>query len=367
MQAASSFRVARSCLRIKSTQLHSGIAVTIAAAMIFRRVVFFLSIFLLGGVMQSAAADKPYQYFRIGNAADAHPASVQAGFALMGGGEDLDEAFQWMCRLSGGGDFLILRARGDDEYNPYIQKLCHQNSVATLVIPNRAAAADPFVAQTIRNAEAIFIAGGDQSNYVNFWRDTPVQTAINDAIERAVPIGGTSAGLAILGEFAYTAQGDSPGTPNLTSKAALQNPFHPQVTITRGYLTIPILRGIITDTHFSKRDRLGRLLVFMARILESGDAKEIHGLGVDQQTAVLVTANGEGTVIGIGAAYMFSASGKPNICKPDTPLTFGPVAVLKVAAGGKLDISKWSGAGSSYSLSVDAAKIKSSQADGAIY
>ncbi len=100
----------------------------------------------------------------------------------MGGGTDLDEAFQFLCDRAGGGDFLVLRATGDDEYNPYIRGLCHLNSVATLIIPSREAAADPFVADAIKHASAIFIAGGDQANYINFWMNTPVQSALNDAI-----------------------------------------------------------------------------------------------------------------------------------------------------------------------------------------
>ncbi len=341
--------------------------IRIRSASLIRKLLFALLALLIGRATHAAASDHTYQYFRIGNSADAHPASVQAGFALMGGGEDLDEAFRWMCQRSGGGDFLIVRARGNDDYNPYIQKLCHENSVATLVIPDRDAASDPFVEKTIRTAAAIFIAGGDQSNYIKFWTGTPAQSAIDDAISRGVPVGGTSAGLAVLGEFAYTAQADAPGMPNLKSSAALANPFHPQVTIARNFLRTPILHGVITDSHFVARDRLGRLLVFMARILESGDAKAIHALGIDQQTAILLDADGKGTVIGIGAVYMLSASGRPRVCKPDTPLTFSPLAVLKVPAGGKLDIAKWSGAGISYTLSVEAAKINSTQAGGTIY
>jgi cyanophycinase len=316
---------------------------------------------------RAAAAGEPYRYFRIGSASDAHPSGVRAGFALLGGGKDLDEAFGWLCGLSNGGDFLILRATGTDAYNPYVNSLCRQNSVATLVIPNREAATDPFVAQAIRNAEAIFVAGGDQSNYINFWRGTPVQSALNDAIARGVPIGGTSAGLAILGEFVYSAQGDTPGGPNLSSRAALENPFDTQVTIVRDYLKIPVLRGAITDTHFSARDHLGRLLVFMARILESGDAKTIRAIGVDQQTAVLVSADGQGSVAGIGAAYFFSANRKPTICAPGTPLTFSGISVTKIIGGGNFDVEKWSGAGIFYSLSVDAGTVHSTRTDGAIY
>ena len=38
------------------------------------------------------------------------------------------------------------------------------------------AAFEPFIINTIRNAEALFIAGGDQSDYVNFWKNTPSKT-----------------------------------------------------------------------------------------------------------------------------------------------------------------------------------------------
>jgi cyanophycinase len=122
---------------------------------------------------------------------------------MMGGGKDLDEAFRWLCKKANGGDFLVLRARGDDDYNPYVNGLCKLNSVATLIIPDRNAAQEPPVAEIIRHAEAVFIAGGDQSRYVNFWKGTPVEDAINANIASGKPIGGTSAGLAILGEFAY--------------------------------------------------------------------------------------------------------------------------------------------------------------------
>lgn len=73
----------------------------------------------------------PYKYFRIG------PGDVQttpvAGIAMMGGGADLDEAFRWLCEKANGGDFLILRAHGDDAYNSYVNGLCKLNSVATLI------------------------------------------------------------------------------------------------------------------------------------------------------------------------------------------------------------------------------------------
>ncbi|HKW64689.1 MAG TPA: hypothetical protein VJN89_19205 [Candidatus Acidoferrum sp.] len=137
---------------------------------------------------RSACASKAYSYFRVGNPSDV-TTTTTPGTVLMGGGTDVDAAFQWMCQRSGGGDFLVIRATGTDAYNPYIQGLCPaENSVATLIIPNRAAASDPFVASTIQNAEALFIAGGNQADYINFWKGTPVETSLNSLITEAFPL-----------------------------------------------------------------------------------------------------------------------------------------------------------------------------------
>jgi cyanophycinase len=312
------------------------------------------------------AQAKPYQYFRIGNPADVKT-QTQPGFALIGGGKDLDPAFQWMCRRSGGGDFLILRATGTDAYNPYVHSLCHPNSVATLVIPDKRAANDPFVAQTIANAEAIFISGGDQANYINFWKDSPVQTALNTAIRRGVPIGGTSAGLAVQGEYTYSAQKDPPAGPDLRSAIALADPFQFQVVIAHGFLENPALADTITDTHFVTRDRMGRLLVFMARILASSPVRQIKGIGIDEQTAVLLEPDGHAFVVGKGAAYFLHAATPPSVLKAGTPLSMRGVSVQKVTSGGNFDLRSWQGTAAHYDLDVVTGVIHSTEPSHSVY
>jgi cyanophycinase len=259
----------------------------------------------------------------------------------MGGGADLDEAFRWLCDRADGGDLLVLRASGTDAYNPYIQGLCLLNSVSTLVIPDRAATSAPFVTETITKATAIFISGGDQANYIRNWAGTPVETALRSAVKRGVPIGGTSAGLAVLGQYIYSAQNDPPDGPDLTSDVALADPFAHQVVIAPDLLGIPILHGIITDSHFDTRHREGRLLVFMARILASGQTEKIRAIGVDEQTAVLVEPDGHAQVVGKGEADFFEASGKPKVCEPGRPLTFGPIGFDPVRAGKDFDLKDW--------------------------
>lgn len=286
----------------------------------------------------------------------------------MGGGTDLDEAFRFLCQRAGGGDFLVLRSHGDDEYNGYIQKLCPLNSVATIVIPGRDAASAPAVAEKIREASGIFIAGGDQATYINFWMGTPVQSALNDAIRRGVPLGGTSAGLAVLGEYAYTAQGDKPEDPNLDAKTAIADPFGPRITLVRGFVDIPILKGMITDTHFAARNRMGRLLVFLARLNAAPASSRVRGIGVEQRAALLLEPDGQGKVIGHGSAYFVEPTSKPSSLGSGKPLSGAEFKVQKVAPGHSFNIREWQGdVAATYNLSIDAGAIRSTQTGGAIY
>jgi cyanophycinase len=314
-----------------------------------------------------------YKYFRVGNQADA-AAVPRPGYALMGGGTDLDQAFVWLCERAGGGDFLVLRATGTDAYNPYIQKLCPKlNSVATLVIPNREAAGDPEVARKIAEASALFISGGDQANYINFWMGTPVQGAMNEAIARGIPIGGTSAGLAVMGEWAYSAQGDKPDDLDLTGKMAMADPFGPRVTLVHGFLRIPALNGVITDTHFVRRERMERLLVFLARLDEpngkrlSPGASRYHGIGVDQEAAVLLEADGAARVVGKGDAYFIDTHAASGELAKGKQLAFGPFGVQKVAPGHAFNVRTRSGAATTYTLSIQSGIIYSTQPHGSTY
>jgi cyanophycinase len=332
----------------------------------------FILIFGIASSATAVAQTAPaYQYFRVGNPANAISAH-RAGYALMGGGTDLDEAFKFLCDRAGGGDLLVLRATGDDAYNAYIKNLCHLNSVATMVIPNRAAAGDPFVAKAIEHASALFIAGGNQANYIDFWQGTAVQTALNAAIARGVPLGGTSAGLAVLGEYSYTAQGDKPDDPNLDDKTALADPLGPRITLNKGFLAIPILKGVITDSHFAKRNRMGRLLVFLARLNEPDSkaapqaASAIDGIGINERAAVLLDADGKAKVVGMGGAW-FIRTGELKPLEHGQPLASGIFDVEKVTPGHNFDLGRWKGDGVAYRLTVKNGVMSSSQAGGEVY
>jgi len=327
-------------------------------------------IFLLLSLFAFSQTDSTTQYIRAGNQADA-VRKPQPGIGLMGGGKDQDEAFQWMCRKANGGDFVVLRATGTDAYNPYLRKLCPElNSVSTLIVHSREAASDPVTRQALRDAEAIFIAGGDQSNYVKFWAGTAVTEEIEAAAKRGVPIGGTSAGLAVLGEYAYSAMNDT-----VQSVEALANPFHERVTIEHNFLRLPGLENVITDSHFAKRDRMGRLIAFLARIDEDANT-EVHGIGIDERSVVLLEPDGKAKVIGEGeGAYMLSGTGiqprRPPVghhgIEPGKPLDFG-TSVQHVSVGKVIDWKNWTAPEAErYRLTAAGGKLTSTKPDGRIY
>lgn len=293
-----------------------------------RLMLFFLIIVCQHLIAQNNAAS-------IGITGDTTDVTVptKTGFVLGGGSTDVKEALLWMIDRAKGGDVVIIRASGATGYNDFIYALGGVNSVETLLINSRELAQNPTVANRIRQAEMLFIAGGDQGNYVKYWKDTPLADAINYLIHtKKAPVGGTSAGCAILGEVAFAALNDG-----ITSTEALENPFHPKMTLLKGgFVDIPILKNTITDTHYSPRNRHGRHVAFLAR-MKTDWKMTAKGIGVDEKTSVCIDENGIAQVFGSQAAYFIIApSKKPEICTEGQKLTWNrkkkAVHVCKIMA-----------------------------------
>lgn len=313
----------------------------------------------------TAHADPGYRHFVTGNAADV-VTPTSGLLVLQGGGTDVDENYVRMGALGGGGDFVVLRASGADEYNGYVYELCNCDSVETLVFSSRAAASDPFVIETIRNAEALFIAGGDQSRYVRFWRDTPVAEAINHVAARPAPVGGTSAGMAVLGEFVYAAMSDA----SLTAEHALMNPFHEDLTLARNFLALPALANVLTDQHLKERDRIGRTVAMLARLVHDGWTPQARAIAADRETSLHIDpATGKAQVFATADhetpyVYFMQTNRAPETCEAGVPLTASGIEVYRLGPGGHFDLEAWQGEdGLAYTLSVNSGELLSSRAE----
>jgi cyanophycinase-like exopeptidase len=141
-----------------------------------------------------------YTSYFTGNATDV-TTSPQPGICLMGGATEHDNAMRWLLQKANGGDIVVLRSSGSNGYNDYLySELGVQvNSVETLVITSVAGATNPYVLNKVANAEMIWFAGGDQYNYVSYFKNNALEDLINAHVNvKHAPIGGTSAGMAIL-------------------------------------------------------------------------------------------------------------------------------------------------------------------------
>ncbi len=246
-----------------------------------------LGLLLAGGAL---AAD--VGHYVIGDVAAKTPGKVQPGLLLMGGGDRNFDAMHWFMKKAGNGHIVVLRASQAGEIGEeFFNEVGGIKSVETFVFNDRDASTDPKILAALKRADGIFLAGGDQSRYVRFWRGTPIAAALDAHVRAGKPLAGTSAGLAMQGEYLYGAMdGGSQVTP-----AALADPLGDGNTIETGFLHIAQLKGVITDTHFSERGRLGRLVAFVAKG-EHLAGKPLIGLGVDEDAAVAVEGDGRARV-----------------------------------------------------------------------
>jgi len=307
----------------------------------------------------------PSDYVRYFRSDPQHIASgpVTPGLALLGGPPDgpppeVDAAFAWLLAKSGWGRFVVIGSDGVDEYAHYLYDHLpppHPMSVETFIFKSRDAASNPDVCASIGQADALFIQGGDQWDYIKMWKGTPVQQAMAEVIARGVPLGGSSAGLAVLGEFVFSARN---GT--VYSSEALADPYHEGVTLDRDLIDAPKLppyswlRNVITDSHFQDRQRMGRLLAFLARLAQDGWSAAARAIAIDEMTAVLIEADGLATVVDNrpahdrGAAFFLSTPGLPEVCQPGQPLSYENVSVHRIGAsdaGATFHLGTWKGQG----------------------
>ena len=347
-----------------------------------------------GGVNVSPKSS--YAYYVTGDVEripDIRKKPTSPSTVLMGGDIDVDEAFQWMIARAGiapgsGGRFVIIRATGADGYNCYVYYSnypgCNStgpvqqgavggvtlgiSSVETLVIPSAMGANDKRVNEIVGRADVIWIAGGDQADYYKNWRGTALEQTLIKAGVRNVPIGGTSAGMMVLPRFDFAALRGS-----VTSTQALADPFNKYMTIesqplsSPGFIVSPGLETAIVDAHLDERDRMGRLMTFVARLVRTDGATGCtggvlsgttgapdlaRGIGLAIQTALLIegragsqtarrVANPGALDYGYAAAYLVQPSMAPETCLPGTPLTMRGVSVRKVTDSQWFNFSNW--------------------------
>lgn len=299
-------------------------------------------------------------YPRRGSATDDSRPARGPGLVLVGGGADVDASFTWAHDVvvggtGRGGDVLVLRASGADGYDAYLDGLTSWNSVQTLRIPPNATPTDlAFAARAVDAAEVVFFAGGNQGDYVA-WRGSPLMQAVQRVYDRGGVVGGTSAGCAILGASVNDAT--LAISESITSKTMMANPFDPAVHFTQNMLVFPPLAKTITDMHFSVRDRMGRLVGFMARQVADGvvpgPLPVVYGVAVDESTALVIDKASRGKILrqaATGSAFVVRG-GSPDRAVRGEPLVYRDLRVFRLdTPTDHYDFARHCGQGRGYPL-----------------
>lgn len=141
--------------------------------------------------------------------------------------------------------------------------------------------------QIINNANLLFFTGGDQLRITSMIGGTLVYDAIKELCNRGGLIAGTSAGASVMSDTMIV-QGEDDESPH---KCTLK--------MSPG---LGLVKNIIIDQHFAQRGRIGRLLTAIA------ENPEVLGIGIDEDTAIVVSDEGTAEVIGSGAVYFIDGS-----------------------------------------------------------
>lgn len=246
--------------------------------------------------------------------------AVDGTLLIIGGAEDKKDKCEILRKFieladQRGGKIVIMTAatqypqKVSNEYIKIFKRL-GADDVICLDIPSRQQAQLPSTSDTIMSAGGIFFTGGDQLRITSLLGGTKVDYALHGAYRRGTVIAGTSAGASVMSATMIIG-GDGDSTPH-------------QGSISMGP-GMGLVRDVVIDQHFAQRGRLGRLVAVVAQ------QPAMLGVGIDEDTAVLINSRGEMEVIGSQTVTIVDGSKceHTNISetKPDQPLALTGITV----------------------------------------
>lgn len=237
----------------------------------------------------------------------AHISFANGYICAVGGGAEInggwsDKPYKWIVEKSNYGKIVILSIDDTNTWLVDYFKSFGANEVVNLNVSNKTQANDNNIYNIINSAKAIFIKGGDQYDYISYWKGTLVEIAIKNVFNNGGVVAGTSAGAMILGEYFFTARYGS-----TYPDECIANPFNSYANIDKNFLNF--VSNTIFDTHVSERGRILRLIPFVFKIRVNFNSN-VLGIGVDDQTALCIDKNGIGYVYGSGAVHFVQFDGQ---------------------------------------------------------
>jgi|GEM_PF-6906970 len=147
---------------------------------------------------------------------------------------------------------------------------------------------DDALVRKLANAAVVFFTGDDQLRITRQMGDSQLFRCMQELYQKGATIVGTSAGAAAMPETMLVGgeSDKSHGTSTLSMAPGLG-----------------LLPDVVVDSHFAERGRMGRLLGAVVQ-----NPRNL-GIGIDEDTAIVVEQNECFRVLGSGAVYIVDGSG----------------------------------------------------------
>jgi len=228
--------------------------------------------------------------------ADKSAAAAAGTLFIIGGREDKQETRAILRALAGqlGGRKLLIATLASEfpderwrEYQQIFRALGVRQSEHLNLEQRREKAQDSSAKCMQRDVGGVFFTGGDQLRITTKLGGTQLSEEIDQLFQNGGIVAGTSAGASALGEMMIV--GTQP-----QEVYHMGDPF--QMTPGLG-----LFKNVIIDQHFSERGRIRRLLAAVAQ------NPRLLGIGIDEDTAIVVHGTEHFEVLGSGAVYLVDA------------------------------------------------------------
>jgi cyanophycinase len=216
---------------------------------------------------------------------------------IIGGGERKDEEhtiLKEVAREADGGKLVVVTVATEEpeetweDYRKIFQEI-GVKKLEHLDVRIREEATSPERFELLEGAKVVFFTGGDQLKITSQLGDSAVYQNIERIYQEGGTIAGTSAGASVMSETMLVS---GPGEES-----------HKVGDVLGMAPGLGLIRNVVVDQHFAERGRLGRLLAAVAQ-----NPRQL-GLGIDENTAVIVQGQESLEVIGAGAVYVLDGSG----------------------------------------------------------
>lgn len=220
---------------------------------------------------------------------------------IVGGGDTPSSVQERFVELSGGTGkakiavFPMASLKSDEEANEVVADFQKLGAETHLVNFNRNRANRESTERYLDQFTGYWFSGGDQSRLAALLLGTKALDSLYRRYKEGAVIGGTSAGASVMSSVMLTGKRRLPRSPE---EGELQNIARGMQEVSEGF---GFFKGAIVDQHFMHRARYNRLI---SAIL---DHPQLLGVGIDEETALLVHPDGLWEVIGNYYVKIFDA------------------------------------------------------------